>query len=178
MVTTRKSQIPPFGEAHLQRSCSHRNPEGGFIFQRKGQSMSTSKKTTKQTKKTSKIGEPFEAVDRPENAGGTPADQEEDKRLQMDKAHGFMEDVVAYLNFQPLEARIVAVLVARLLVADVQSNLQRMGLYDGRIGDDVLADWQEEVRDALSNNLDANALASPADSAMCGLIAGLETVTG
>lgn len=103
-------------------------------------------------------------------------DLSEENRLQLSKARGFMRHVVDYLQGAPIETRIATVLVARLLIGDVQANLQRMGLYDGQIGDDVLADWQDEVRDLLGDH-DTVTLAAHADAAMAGLVAGLEAIT-
>lgn len=120
---------------------------------------------------------PCEAIDEPGSGGDTTETQDEGDRLQLDKASGFMRDVVAYLKNQTVETRITTVLVARLLICDVQGVLQHMGLYDGLIGDDVLADWRDEVHDILAS-YDTCSPAAHADAAMAGLATGLEAVTG
>jgi hypothetical protein len=57
-----------------------------------------------------------------------------------------------WLAGRTMAEKVAAVVALRLQSADLQSELQRVGVYDGEIGDDLIGAWEREVENA--HNLD------------------------
>ncbi len=70
----------------------------------------------------------------------------EERRLSIEKAGNELKAVVAWLAKQPFSTKLAAVAAAELLRH--QEDFKRDGVYDGKIGDDILSDWYGDVREA------------------------------